>query len=206
MSQETSKSVDSTIRSRIYGHGKGWAFTPKHFRDLGSTSAVDSSLRRLKASETIRQLARGLYDYPVNDPILGTVAPSADAIARALVARDAIRIQPSGAYAANVLGLSNQVPSRIVFLTDGPARKVKIGKREIILQHTTPRNMATAGRISGTLIQALRHLGQDQIDDSIIAILRRHVAAADHAVLRKDLVHAPVWVADLLLPLMESPH
>jgi len=206
LSQETSKSVDSTIRSRIYGHGKGWAFTPKHFRDLGSTSAVDSSLRRLKASETIRQLARGLYDYPVNDPILGTVAPSADAIARALVARDAIRIQPSGAYAANVLGLSNQVPSRIVFLTDGPARKVKIGKREIILQHTTPRNMATAGRISGTLIQALRHLGQDQIDDSIIAILRRHVAAADHAVLRKDLVHAPVWVADLLLPLMESPH
>ena len=206
MSQETSKSVDSTIRSRIYGHGKGWAFTPKHFRDLGSTSAVDSSLRRLKASETIRQLARGLYDYPVNDPILGTVAPSADAIARALVARDAIRIQPSGAYAANVLGLSNQVPSRIVFLTDGPARKVKIGKREIILQHTTPRNMATAGRISGTLIQALRHLGQDQIDDTVIAILRRHVAAADHAVLRKDLVHAPVWVADLLLPLMESPH
>lgn len=206
MSQETSKSVDSTIRSRIYGHGKGWAFTPKHFRDLGSTSAVDSSLRRLKASETIRQLARGLYDYPVNDPILGTVAPSADAIARALVARDAIRIQPSGAYAANVLGLSNQIPSRIVFLTDGPARKVKIGKREIILQHTTPRNMATAGRISGTLIQALRHLGQDQIDDTVIAILRRHVAAADHAVLRKDLVHAPVWVADLLLPLMESPH
>jgi len=206
LSQETSKSVDSTIRSRIYGHGKGWAFTPKHFRDLGSTSAVDSSLRRLKASETIRQLARGLYDYPVNDPILGTVAPSADAIARALVARDAIRIQPSGAYAANVLGLSNQVPSRIVFLTDGPARKVKIGKREIILQHTTPRNMATAGRISGTLIQALRHLGQDQIDDTVIAILRRHVAAADHAVLRKDLVHAPVWVADLLLPLMESPH
>lgn len=194
------------IRSRIYGHGKGWAFTPKHFRDLGSTAAIDSSLRRLKASGTIRQLARGLYDYPVNDPILGTVAPSADAIARALVARDAIRIQPSGAYAANVLGLSSQVPSRIVFLTDGPARKVKIGKREIILHHTTPRNMATAGRISGTLIQALRHLGQDQVDDTVIAILRRHITDANHTVLRKDLVHAPAWIADLLLPLMEPPH
>jgi hypothetical protein len=103
-----------------------------------SSSAIDSCLRRLKAAGTIRQLARGLYDYPVNDPVLGTVAPSADAIARALVARDAIRMQPSGAYAANVLGLSNQVPSRIVFLTDGPARKVKIGKREIILQRGSP--------------------------------------------------------------------
>ncbi len=206
MPQVTSKSVDSTIRSRIYGHGRGWAFTPKHFRDLGSTAAIESCLRRLKAAGTIRKLARGLYDYPVNDPILGTVAPSADAIARALVARDAIRIQPSGAYAANVLGLSSQVPSRIVFLTDGPARKVKIGKREIILQRTTPRNMATAGRISGTLIQALRHLGQDQVDDTVIAILRRHITDADHAVLRKDLVHAPAWISDLLLPLMEPTH
>lgn len=206
MNKETSQSIDSKIRSRIYGHGKGWAFTPKHFRDLGSTAAVDSCLRRLKAVGPIRQLARGLYDYPVNDPILGTVAPSADAIARALVARDAIRIQPSGAYAANVLGLSSQVPSRITFLTDGPARKVKLGKREIILQHTTPRNMATAGRISGTLIQALRHLGQDQVDDAVIAILRRHITDADHAVLRKDLVQAPAWISDLLIPLMETNH
>lgn len=206
LTQETQKSIDSQIRSRIYGHGKGWAFTPKHFRDLGGTAATDSCLRRLKAAGTIRQLARGLYDYPVNDPILGTVAPSADAIARALVARDAIRIQPSGAYAANVLGLSSQVPSRIVFLTDGPARKVQIGKREIILQHTTPRNMATAGRISGTLIQALRHLGKDQVDDAVTAILRRRITAADHTSIRKDLVHAPAWIADILRPLSQTTY
>ena len=146
----------------------------------------------------MRQVARGLYDYPVHDPILGVVAPSADAFARALVARDAIRIQPSGAYAANVLGLSDQVPSRIVFLTDGPARKVKIGKREIILQHTTPRNMATAGRMSGTLIQALRYLGKDQVDDQVIAKLSRHITDTDRPAIRKDLVHAPAWIADLL--------
>lgn len=192
------KTIDYKIRSRIYGHGRGWVFTPKHFQGLGSVAAIDSTLRRLKAAGTIRQLARGLYDYPVQDPVLGTVAPSADAIARALVARDAIRIQPSGAYAANVLGLSEQVPSRVVFLTDGPARNVKIGKREIILQHTTPRNMATAGRISGTIIQALRHLGQDQVDDQVIAVLRRRITDADHVALRKDLVHAPAWIADIL--------
>jgi hypothetical protein len=131
------------------------------------------------------------------------VAPSADAIARALVVRDAIRLQPSGAYAANRLGLSEQVPSRIVFLTDGTARKVKIGKREILLQHTTPRNMATVGRKSGTLIQALRYLGQEQVDDKVIATLRRHIADADRADIRKDLRHAPAWIADLLRPLTQ---
>jgi hypothetical protein len=203
--KNTLQTIDSQIRSRIYGHGRGWVFTPKHFQTLGGTAAIDSSLRRLKAAGTIRQLTRGLYDYPVHDPDLGIVAPSADAIARALVARDAIRLQPSGAYAANVLGLSEQVPSRIVFLTDGPARKVSIGKREIILQHTTPRNMATAGRISGTIIQALRHLGQDQVDDQVIALLQRRVTPSDHSVIRKDLAHAPAWIADILRHLTEPP-
>lgn len=71
--QKKSQPIDSRIRSRIYGHGKGWVFTPKHFQDLGSSAAIDSSLRRLKAADTIRHLSRGLYDYPGNDPILGTV-------------------------------------------------------------------------------------------------------------------------------------
>lgn len=192
------QTIDSAIRSRVFGHARGWVFTPKHFADLGPRPAIASALRRLRAEDTVRQLARGLYDYPVKDPVLGTVAPSADAVARALVARDAIRIQPSGAYAANLLGLSEQVPSRVVFLTDGPARKVNFGKRQIVLQQTTPRNMATAGRKSGTIIQALRYLGQDHIDDEVLTKLRRHITDEDRALLRKDLVHAPAWIADLL--------
>ena len=197
------QSIDAQVRSRIVGHGRGWVFTPKHFHDLGNSAAIDSALRRLKAGDVIRKLARGLYDYPEHDPQLGMITPSADAIARALVVRDAIRLQPSGAYAANRLGLSEQVPSRIVFLTDGPARKVKIGKREILLQHTTPRNMATANRGSGTLIQALRHLGQDRVDDGVVVILRRHIAGMDRLALRQDLLYAPAWIADLLRPMTE---
>lgn len=199
------KSVDSKVLERIFNQGKGWVFTPVHFSDLGTRNAVASALKRFKASGTIRQLARGLYDFPPQDPVLGTLTPSADAIARALAARDAIRLQPSGAYAANILGLSEQVPSRIVFLTDGPARKVKIGKREILLQHTTPRNMATAGRKSGTIIQALRYLGQDQVDEKVIATLRRQLSDEDCSQLREDLWHAPAWIADLLRPLTEKP-
>jgi len=137
--------------------------------------------------------------------VFGIVTPSADAIARALVVRDAIRLQPSGAYAANVLELSEQVPSRVVFLTDGPARKVKIGKRVILLLHTTPRNMATAGRKSGTMIQALRHLGQKQVDDKVLATLRRHINTQDSPAMLRDLRHAPAWIADLLRPLVVPP-
>lgn len=157
----------------------------------------------MRKEGVIRLLARGLYDYPVKHSVLGTVAPSADAVARALVGRDAIRLQPSGAYASNVLGLSEQVPSRIVFLTDGPSRRVKLGKQEIILKRTVPRNLAAAGRKSGTLIQALRYLGQNQVDETVRITLRRQIADEERPAIRKDLAHARAWIADFLRPLTE---
>ncbi|OQY43496.1 MAG: hypothetical protein B6240_12340 [Desulfobacteraceae bacterium 4572_87] len=149
------QSIDNKIRNRIYGHGKGWAFTPAHFSDLGSRDAVASALKRYRQSGLIRQLARGFYDYPATDPELGILAPPPDVLARALAGRDAVRLQPSGAYAANLLGLSTQMPMKIVYLTDGRSRTVEVGKKQIILKQTTPRNMATTGKISGLVIQAL---------------------------------------------------
>lgn len=195
------QSIDSQVLSRIYGHGRGWVFTPAAFLDLGSRAAVDSALARHKRTGTIRQLARGLYDYPIEHPKLGLVAPAADAVARAIARRDAVRLQPAGAYAANVLGLSEQVPTKIVFLTDGPARRVKLGRREIVLMHTTPRNMATAGRKSGTVIQALRYIGQRHVDGKVVSIVDRQLSADDRAQMLKDLRFAPAWIADLLRPL-----
>lgn len=193
-----SQSIDNNTLNRIYGHRGGWVFTPAHFIDLGSRDAIATALKRHKRAGIIRQLARGLYDYPIDHPVLGRVAPSADAIARALARRDATRLQPTGAYAANVLGLSEQVPTRIEFLTDGPSRRVKLGRREIVLKRTTPRNMATAGRRSGTVIQALRWLGQQHIDDKVVSILRRQLSPADRTQLLKDVKFAPSWIADLL--------
>ena len=172
-------------------------FTPRAFTALGDPGSVGMALTRLSRAGTIRQLARGLYDYPIDHPTMGRIPPSSDAIAKALSARDAIRLQPAGAYAANLLGLSEQVPTRIVFLTDGPSRRVKIGQREIVLKGTTPRNMATAGRKSGTIIQALRHLGRPNVNEATIAILRRQLTDKDRAQLIKDLPYAPAWIAEV---------
>jgi len=192
------QSIDNKTINRIYGHGKGWVFTPAHFSDLGSRAAVASAIKRYRQSGVIRQLARGLYDYPHNDPDLGMLTPSPDAVARALAGRDAVRLQPSGAYAANLLGLSNQIPMKVVYLTDGRSRTVQIGKKQIILKQTTPRNMATAGRISGLVIQALRHLGRRHVDDAVVARLDRRLDADDRKLLFKDLRFAPAWVADIM--------
>ena len=196
---ETSKkNIDSKVVSRIYGHGRGWVFTPNHFKDLGSRDAVASALKRHKQSGLIRQLARGVYDYPKIDPELGLLEPSTDDIAQALAGRDATRLQPSGAYAANLLGLSTQVPTKIVYLTDGRPRTVQIGKRQITLNQTTPRNMATAGKISGLVIQALRHLGSRDVDAATIEAVKKRLSASDRKRLLADIRHAPTWIADII--------
>jgi hypothetical protein len=156
------------------------------------------ALTRLARKGVIRQLARGLYDYPIDHPSFGRIPPSADAIAKALAKRDASRLQPTGAYAANILGLSEQVPTRIVFLTDGSSRKVKVGQQEVVLKRTTPRNMATAGRKSGTIIQALRYIGQRNVDDRALTIIKRQLGEKERAQLQKDLHYAPRWVADIM--------
>ncbi len=192
------QSIDSQVLTRITAKGPGWVFTPSNFIDLGSRDAIASALKRHKKEGLIRQLARGLYDYPRQDAQLGTLSPSVDSVANAIKGRDAIRLQPSGAYAANLLGLSEQVPMRVLFLTDGPSRNVKIGKQQILLKKTTPRNMATAGKVSGLVIQALRYLGRRSVDDSMVRKLRRRLKADDKKQLLKDIRYAPVWIGEVL--------
>jgi hypothetical protein len=125
---------------------------------------------------------------------MGILAPSPDAIAQALAGKQGIRLQPSGAYAANRLGLSTQMSARIVYLTDGPSRTVRVGNQEIRLQRTTPRIMGPADRISGLVIQALRHLGQKHVDDAVIRTLQRKLNDQDRKRLIKDIAYAPAWV------------
>ena len=194
------KHVDSTnskILRRIRSRKRGWVFTPDSFTDLGTRRAVDLALMRHRDSGLIRQLTRGLYDYPKIDSQLRPLQPSTEDIASALAGRDATWLQPSGAYAANLLGLSTQVPMKVVYLTDGRSRTVQVGKRQIILKHTTPRNMATAGKISGLVIQALRHLSLKNVDQQVIAQLDRRLDDDARKQLIKDIRYAPAWIVDI---------
>ena len=195
--KNSAQSIDKNILSRIYGSRGGAAFTPSDFLDLGSRRAVDLALHRLERRKTLRRLARGLYEYPREHPELGRLSPDIEKVAKALAGKDRIRLQPAGAYATNLLGLSEQVPAKVIFLTDGASRTVKIGRQEIQLRRTTPRNMATAGKLSGLLMQALRHLGKQHISPERMTHLKRTLPAKERQQLLKDLPLAPAWMHPL---------
>ncbi len=191
-------SIDSLILRRIRKMKPGTIFTPRDLASLGPRTAIASALSRYLKAGTLKQPARGLYQVPETHPLLGELRASPDQIATALAGKHRLKLQPSGAYAANLLGLSDQVPQRVVYLTDGTPRRVRSGKQRIVLRRTTPRNMATAGRVSGLVIQALRYLGQRHVDQAVIEKLRRRLGPKERAQLLEDLSLAPAWIGELM--------
>lgn len=191
-------SLDTQISRRVQRSARGTVFTPDAFAALGSRAAIDKALQRMVARGELRRLSRGLYDKPRQDELLGTLWPSVDAIVKAVAGKDKLRTQPAGVYAANLLGLSEQVPAKVMLLTDGISRTVQAGPMRIILKRTTPRQMAAAGRLSGLVIQAFKSLGAPHITPARIERLRKTIPASERARLLQDIALAPAWMRPLL--------
>ncbi|MFH1726890.1 MAG: DUF6088 family protein [Pseudomonadota bacterium] len=186
------------IINRIYGNGRGWCFTPGNFSDLGTSEVVRKALSRLEKQGLIRRLAHGIYDYPQRHIKLGVLPPDIQKVAKAISDKYKIQIQVSGAYAANLIGISKHVPGKIVYLTDGRSMKYKIGNLELIFKRTTPKNMKKAGSISGIVIAALRFIGKDNVNERIINILKNNLSDEDKKRLKLDASLAPVWISKII--------
>jgi hypothetical protein len=169
-------------------------FYAGQFLDLDTRTAVDKALSRLVQSGCLRRLARGLYYQPKTHPVLGDILPPVGAVAKALADRDCVKLQPFGGYAANLLRLSDQVPARVVFLTNGKPRTLHLGNQTIELRRAMPRMMAAADRMTGMVIAGLRFIGKANVTAERVAHLRQLISADDRRRLLEDLRLAPAWM------------
>lgn len=162
------------------------------------------AISRLAKKGDIKRLAHGIYYKPFIDPVLGELTPSAEAVAQNLADRERVRIRPAGVYALHKLGLSTQVPTRLVYLTDGHPRKLKVGKATIEFKATTPKKMALIGSISSLLILALEELDIEHISQTTenrIFQLLQHEERGD---LEHDLRLAPAKIYNYLSKLLKQ--
>lgn len=197
------QSIEIRVKNRIIEQGSGWCFTPMHFSDLGSDASIRKALSQLQKQNIIRRLTQGVYDYPKMHDLLGTIPPDLNEVAKAIAEKNGVQIQPAGAYAANLVGLSVQVPGRVIFLTEGPSRKVKIGNQEIIFKKTTKKIMSSAGTREGLLIQALKNLGKDHIDQIARARVSKFLKDSNEKEIRQNMKFAPEWIRTLVFEIME---
>ena len=198
------KSITDQIISRIKRRKPGWVFTPRDFLDVGSRAAVDQVLSRLVKQGMVRRLDRGIYDYPKQSTLLGTLSPNPDNIARAMAAGD--DVFPSGAMAANLLGLSTQVPAKPSYLTNATTRTRRVAGQTIQLKRARVALLDNIPDHANLALQALSYLGRHNIDDQIISRCARVLTDRDMSGLHQAMGRIPGWMADIIHKIEQAKH
>lgn len=195
--------VENRIAKALKTYPKGFVLFVNDFLDYGNPESVKKALLRLKEKENLVRLAHGIYLYPKVDKELGILFPTTEEIAKAIARRDKARIILTGVHALNKLGLSTQVPMKVVYLTDGAARTVTVGKRTIAFKKTSPKNLLITGELSGLAIQALKTIGQNNIDDKILEKIKNILRQEKKENILKDAKLSPAWINKLLMQVLE---
>jgi hypothetical protein len=186
--------IDDQIINKIKKAKGGSLFFMDDFLDFGSAKAVSKALERLVKKDDLSRVARGIYARLKTHPVFGKMYPTTEDIAKAIAKRDKARIVQTGVLALNALGLSTQIPLKIVYLTDGSARIIKVEKRTIKFKKTSPKNLAAIGSISSLVIQALKEIGKDKATEKEIEILLKHLKNEEPYRLEHDIKLAPEWI------------
>jgi Family of unknown function (DUF6088) len=199
------QTMQNKILRRIERFEPGKAFSAKDFLDIASRTTIDVALARLAIEGKIRRIRRGLYDTPKVKPALGgKLSPDIDEAAGAIARRQRWTIVPEGAWAANLLGLSTQVPSKISYLTDGPTKEIQIGRRSIYFRHAGPKVMAGLEGIQALVIQALRHLGKENVGTREIETFRSALSPRERRNFLKNTRFTLGWVHDVAKRIAEA--
>jgi hypothetical protein len=171
------ETIKKSMLSRIYGRGRGWVFSKKDFNALGEVGSIDRALSRMAKKGVVRRIMLGLYDYPAYSKLLKKdLSPDIDQVAQALARKFGWQIQISGNAALNVMGLSTQVPTQYVYLSDGPSKTYQVGSVAIEFKKTRFTQLGLKYKQSEILVQAIQALGVRYLSDDEKQKIRHYLA------------------------------
>jgi len=197
--------ISTKIENTIKQSDKGKLIFISDFSELDNYDTVRKSLQRLVKKELIIRISKGIYYYPKKDEILGILYPSIEEIGKAIAKRDKARIIPTGAFAQHLLGLSTQIPMNVIYLTDGSARKIKIGKQTIVFKKTSPKNLSYENQLSSLIIQSLKSKKENNITEKEKQILKEIIIkSGKQKEIEKDIKNAQVWVRKIILQILSE--
>ncbi|MFV0174514.1 type IV toxin-antitoxin system AbiEi family antitoxin domain-containing protein [Empedobacter falsenii] len=188
------KSSRNKIETKILKSSFGEIFFLDDFASYGSSDNIRKVLSRLVQEGLIERLSQGIYLKPKKDPILGTLYPTTEEIAKQIAQRDKARIAPTGVLALYLLGLTTQVPLKVVYLSDGSQREINIGNRTIQFKKTVPKSFAIKDKLLHLIVQAFKEMGQKEVNDNFLGKIKPSVLEVNDQVIQKQLKYAPVWI------------
>ena len=196
--------MPNLIVDQIKTNIPGAIFSALSFSGLAPRNTIDQTLLRLAKSGQIRKISTGLFCIPKDHPILGPLNPSLDDIVQAYGHKFGYQIQVHPLKAANLLGLTQQVPAKSIYLTDGPNRSLVLGDQDVILKHVCPRKLLGIGTRAGLIVQALYSFGVKGIDQALINKLKMLIDKDDYQKLQNWLSLMPGWMQKVISMLVND--
>ena len=196
-------SVHKHIEHSVLRRKKGDLVFPTDFRSKGTLAAIKMALSRLSKEGKLKRLAHGIYYVPKTDPLFGAIYPVPEQVAEAIAKKEKVRIKPAGAFALHRLGLTTQVPTKLVYITDGENRQIKIGKTTIRFKATTPKKMALEGQLSSLVILALDELKSKNIDKVTERKIKEMLQNENPGLLKKNLSLTSGRIHDYIIKLLK---
>jgi hypothetical protein len=168
------------------------------FAELGSVETIRKALKEAANQGLVDHIAHGIYAKPMLSKF-GIVPIPLEIVAKEIAIRDRVQIMPTGSTAANILGLSTQIPMVVSFLTTGSSRNIKIGKRLIKFRHAAPRNFSFEGFTIPLVIQAFKDIEKENIGEEELSIVKEYISKAfDKQAIIHDILMAPQWIQTIL--------
>lgn len=172
------------------------------YAGFGAAETIRKILHEATLSGMLEKAGHGIYIKPKYSRF-GKVPVPLEKIAREIADRDRCEILPTGSTAANLIGLSTQVPMNLSYITTGSTRAIKIGDRKISFRHASPRNFAAKGRVVPLLIQGIKEIGEGNISGAEYEAINQFIDRQQDPYLQEDLPLAPAWIQRIIKKLMQ---
>ena len=187
--------IYTEIKKRIELAEPGTVFLTSDFTDIATTTTVRKCLGRQVEKKNIRRVIAGVYEKPVYSKLLKEYIPvNPDAVAYAIARSFHWTIAPCGDVALNKLRLSTQVPVVWSYISDGPYRKFSWDNITLSYKHRASREISFMSETTTLVVEALKTLGKERIDDDVIVSLRNRLPEEEKKKMLKEATGVSEWI------------
>lgn len=174
------------------------------FATDGNDVFISRLLSEFAVKGVLQRLSKGIYFKPQVTKF-GVLKPDVHELVKAIARRDKAQVLPTGETAANMLGLSTQVPMNFVYITSGSARTIVLGRKTVTFKRCVPKNFACQNELLAILIQAMKSIGKDRLTDGHRAIIKNLLLSnMPIETLESDIKTAPIWVRKTVCDLLKE--
>ncbi|WP_434328561.1 DUF6088 family protein [Mycoplasma capricolum subsp. capricolum] len=192
-------SYASQIQDRIDSFRSGKVFISNDFLDIASNETIRRTLNKLVNENKIKRIMNGFYYNPeynelIHEYEMFTVNELAFSIAR----KYNWEIAPFGIACLNILGLSTQVPAKMIYVSNGKNKTYKIQKREIEFKKVNNKEISNMSLKTKIVIQAIKEIGKNELNQKDINKIQNQLSDTEKQNLLKEAKNTIAWIYEYI--------